>query len=506
MQSLINFALRHKKKFIALLLLGFGGMGGYVLVKRALLAKMSEISDMGKQMESRRRKESELARLKNECTTTITTFLSPLRRQLNRLTDVMPITTQLKELRAKQKGRKATRKEKDEEDVLDDGKLEVLWEDLKVKSLARLIASVYALTLMDLLLRVQLHVAAKTALEEREKSGGEIRVTQKVREQFMFKATDFFVSQGLTTLLQRVEQGIRKATKAWMMGSDSEVTQIQVTQMIDSIRLEIEGAGAKAGDLSASARTWFLLCLIQPDEALAKAREEAGLDAAQAEGLKGLLDETMDMLESPHFAGVLEEALNTIFATLMEDLRTKQFEVKKSDIPATVVAATSTPVEGGGGVVVATAATAPTMENYILAKVIVGIKLYSKHVLSSTEADGEEGDDAVTTDTNRYVSKLEALPALEELSRAIMGLTGDDAMTDLQSEMKNLLPLLASMGGGGGEGGMPGLGGALGGGPGGQPDFAAMMAMLQQQAGAPPTGAGPNPALPAGPATARQIE
>jgi peroxin-3 len=482
-KSVWEFIKYHKKKFIALLLTCALGVGGFFFMKRALLAKLAEVGEIGKMLEQKRRKEMELQRLRGECTSTITTFLSPLRRQLNKLTDVIPITTQLKELRAKQKARKAlSGGKKTEEDVEDEKHLERLWEDLKVYSLARLITSVYALTLMDLLLRVQLHVAAKKALEDREK-GSEAKVTQKVREQFMFKATDFFVSQGLNTLLQRVEKGIRAATKPWMMGTDAEVTRTEIVDMVKNIRREIENS--RAGDdstLSQSAHAWFLSCLIQPDEALARAKEDAGLDAAQAGELKAMLDETMDLLESPHFAAVLEEALNTLFTALLDDLHARQFEGKK-DVTASPRTSPSPPPS------VAPPAS-PRERKYILAKVIVGIKLFAKFVLATNEADADEGDDAVTTESNRYVHKLEALPALEELSRAILALTPDDDQgLEGLGEMKDLLPLLASMGGGGANGtpdlssllpllGGAGAGGVTGAGP---MDRNNLMAMLQQQ-------------------------
>lgn len=490
-KSVWEFVKTHKKKFLALLLTMAFGVGGFYFMKRALLAKLAEVGEIGKALEQKRRKEMELARLRGECTSTIMTFLSPLRKQLNRLTDVIPITTQLKELRAKQKARKAlTGGKKSEEDLEDEKHLEKLWEDLKVFSLARLITSVYALTLMDLLLRVQLHVAAKKALEEREKGATEARVTPKVREQFMFKATDFFVSQGLITLLQRVENGIRAATKSWLMGTDAEVTRTEIVNMVKNIRKEIEHSDLNDTMLSRSAHAWFLSCLIQPDEALARAKEDAGLDTAQADELKSMLDETMDLLESPHFAAVLEEALNTLFTVLLDDLYAKQFEGKKEIV-------SSSPKASHPPTPIISPNSAPIEEKYILAKVIVGIKLFAKFVLATSEADAEEGEDAViTTESNRYVHKLETLPALEELSRAILALTADDVQgLEGLGEMRDLLPLLASMGGGaGGQGANPDLnsllplltgGGLPNPGAGGQPpgtmDRNSMMALLQQQ-------------------------
>lgn len=420
-QSTWEFLKNHKKKLIALIITCALGYGGFLFMKRTLLAKLAEVGEIGKALERKRKKEAELHRLKGECTSTISSFLKPLRKQLNRLTDVVPITNNLKELRARQKAKRPG--QTSEEGQSDEEKIDQLWEDLKVMSMGRMVASVYALTLMDLLLRVQLHVAAKKALEARENNADQNLVTSKVREQFMFKATDFFVSTGLVTLLDRVSGGIRVTSESWMMGSDSKVSKEQIASMFTQIRNKIESPDV-GGQLSSSAHAWFLSCLIQPDEALARAKNDVDLTPSQASELKAMLDETMDLLESPHFAAILEEALTSLFDTVMEDLFSKQL----GDPPS---------------------------EGYILAKVIVGVKLFAKNVLATNEGDSEEADEATTVDANRYVHRLEQLPALEELSRAILNIGSDDtAGLEGLGDMKELLPLLANMLGQGAEGGI----------------------------------------------------
>lgn len=90
-------------------------------------------------------------------------------------------------------------------------------------SLSRLFTSVYSLTLVDLLLTVQLHVAAKTEFADEGKEQSEARVTQKVREAFMLRSTDYFVTKGLNTLLGKINDGIRAGSKEWLMGSEAMV-------------------------------------------------------------------------------------------------------------------------------------------------------------------------------------------------------------------------------------------------------------------------------------------
>jgi len=470
LQAVLAFIARHKKKFIALVLTGALGAGAYWYFKKLLKDSLVQLQQQRTKLKVRQRKEAELARLQDECQTTILTFLPPLRRQLNRLTDPRPVTMQLKELRAKQKQRARDQWSKDDEALMDR-----LWEDLKILSLARLAASVYSLTLMDLLLRVQLHVAARVDIEE----GSEI-VNQQVREQFMLKAVDFFVGKGLNTLLERVTSGIRQATKVWAMGTEATVTRAEIMDMVNNIRKEVEDAGGSNGataGLSRNAHAWFLKCIIQPDEALARAKSDAGLSGVHATGLKAMLDETMDLLESPHFAQVLELALSRIFTVLLDELYARQFEGvrKPAAVAATAAAATVTPVHAGA------AAPAPAHERFILAKVIVGMKLVASDVLATGESDDAVDDAKPEADAapaaaaaaaaaassassssssgaaaNKYVRELEALPALQDFCKTVIGLGDDegDGMDGIGAEdMKALSGLLAALGGGGAAGG-----------------------------------------------------
>ncbi|KAH9251949.1 hypothetical protein BASA81_010153 [Batrachochytrium salamandrivorans] len=431
-----EFVKNHKKKFIFLFSLLGLGVGGFYLMKRALMQKLQEFGEMGKKMEQRKRKENELVRIQPEITAAVVTFLPPLRKQVNRLTDVVPITTKLRDLRGKQKSSKAPASEQDLAEAA------TLWEDLKVHSLARMMGSIYSLTLLDLLLRVELHVAAKRGLD------GQSPTSAPVRQELMLKSTEYVVSTGVERLLELCGRQIRDSTKPWLMGTEAEVTKDEIVRVLNQTRKEIEKD------------SWYLPTTVAQE----------GGNRLEGE-LKSLMDETYDLLESPNFANVLGQALDLMFDSLFEDLfASKQLEEKN--------------------------------QRYILAKVIVGIKLFSKQILATSananggDADGEEevsvavGSAATTADgvilpeapMNRYVKRLESMPALEELSRAILGLgpAGEDAgaggeLDFLGDSMKDLLPLLQQMSGAGGEGGAP--------------DLASLLPLLQ--GGMPPAAAPP---------------
>ena len=358
-----DFVVRHKRKFIALAVVGAVGTAGAYYAKKTMFnfleQQMKEAVKGLEEMKENQTRETELNKLRAECSDMVIEFLPPLRKELNRLTDPKAVTLKLKDLRKRisQSGRAPTEAEEAE--------MHRLWEELKVLSITRLIASIYALALLDLLLRVQSHVvtrnyvdemselrkarsaalreraverqraspapqdveAATAAMEADEEGLPPLRperITEDLREKYMFTSTHHLQFQGLSKLVERVREGCRRATKDWHMGTDAQVSRQEIIDMVNRIREETEGTddedheevvhaeGDAAEDadckrpLSRSAHEWFLSCIVQPDEALARARVEARLSPQATDAFKAMLEESMDFLESPYFAGVLE--------------------------------------------------------------------------------------------------------------------------------------------------------------------------------------------------------
>ena len=126
--------------------------------------RFRRVEELGKQfqdtMVEQQLREGELERVRSECTDTVLTFVPPLRKQLNKCTDPRPVTLKLKERRTRSKsssGGGAAEKPEGESPITE------LWDELKVISLTRLIASVYGLVLLDLLLRLQARVLLSAA-------------------------------------------------------------------------------------------------------------------------------------------------------------------------------------------------------------------------------------------------------------------------------------------------------------------------------------------------------
>ena len=145
-------------------------------------------------------------------------------------------------------------------------------------------------------------------------------ISPAVRERFLFVASHQLVSSGLGGLVERIRSGVATASKDWKMGTDAAVPRGEVLEMIRSIRREVErgssmessSAAASVTDdegaptLSEDATGWLLKCfLAEGGGALQAAAAESGsstpLGCDEVETVKAMVDEVLDMMESPNF-------------------------------------------------------------------------------------------------------------------------------------------------------------------------------------------------------------
>lgn len=539
LQRTWDFLKWHKKKFIALGTVTAVGVGGYYYAKRMVLDSMRQVEELGrglqeKMMETQYR-ESELARVRKECSSMILTFVPPLRGMVKKLTDPKPVTERLKAVRLRRKNEGGTPTAQDEEEVMQ------LWDELKVVSLARLIVSVYALGLLNCVLRIQLHILGRYAFEEaisqrraEAKAEAEARklnqpavengptgdqgeddgsassgssdestglVSQRLRESFLFSGSDHFMNSGngMEVMLRHVQNAIQQATVEWNMGTDATVNRWDILNMIDKIRSQIEGCGEPKDGLRLSAQTrqWIVKCLVPEDEEgiLGPDRE---LSPEQNAILRDMLEETLDMIESPNFALAAEQTFDRLFDVLHKVIQNRPFEVyrrvKKEQIGDSNKAEED-----------------DEEDRFSLTKIIVNLKVASGHVLEegSTRAPGSptdgfaSGDEMPSAPRSDFQQSLSDIPALDDLCNAVFqqGTDADSSLDDLglgalglgEDDLGSLASLLGGLGGMddgneaelmklltqsfmGGNGGGLGSGGP--GGPGGIDD-AQMMQMLQ---------------------------
>uniref|UniRef100_A0A6S7ZCT1 Peroxin-3 n=1 Tax=Aplanochytrium stocchinoi TaxID=215587 RepID=A0A6S7ZCT1_9STRA len=522
------FIKRHKKKFFALGTISALGVFGYYYAKRMVRDGMRQVEEIGrdlqKQMMEQQQRQDELSRIRGECARMVVTFVPPIRSIVKEYTDPKPVTERLKAYR--QKAHPQT----------DDGSMETLWEELKIVSLARLFGSIYALCLLNAVLKIQMHVMARIAFAEQvearkarqskdtNNSNGAMiddadvantrttKVTREVRERFLFLGSDHLMNrgEGMKILLKRVSDAIRIASKDWLMGTDATVTRAQILELISSIRVHVEKGNESAEvdmdevtvtspgqiSLSPSARQWIIHSLIPEDESqlLSPDRE---LDEQQNAILQDMLNETMDMIESPIFAQVAEQSFECVFAVLNDELKVHKFKAvakkNKKEAQSTALATDGKTdvkenVTGSESVSSNQDANAKATvelldddadedepEQYLLTKVIVALL---KQVAGETLAD-DKGDNNL----NKYVSSLKDVSSADTLCEMVFQQGVEDNTSNPfgglgdfgigEEDMKALTGLLGGLGGAGGddelmkllggEGGLMSLLGGMGG-------------------------------------------
>jgi len=422
--GLWSFVTRHKKKFITLTVVGGLGVSGYYYAKRLVMDGMRQVEELGrdlqeKMMESQNR-ESEKVRLNTEGNEMLPSFLPPLKKALRLLTDPKEVTEKLKKIRQQL----ALGGTSDEDVVLH-------WNELKVLSIGRLIAAVYGLGLLNGMLKIQLHVLGRFAFEEaangrrsKLRSKEELVkpvVDRAVREKFLFASGDHFMGEGMKLLVDRVKLNIDSVSSDWVMGTDSTISRVDIVNKLDVFRGSLEGkTGYQGLPLSSSAHQLFVSCLVPKDET-AMMKPDPEFSKEQNEVLVEMLQETLDMFESPVFTQVLSDSFSQLFDVLTRDVQCFEFSADS--------------------------------EEYLLTKVIVALKSMSERLFDEP--------------SNEYFKALSNVPSLDAMCVAIFeqgnvdesDFGGLDSLGIGQEDLKSLAGLL----GGGGEGDLMKLLGSLGG-------------------------------------------
>ena len=269
-----------------------------------------------------------LARCRIETSRAMVDFLPTLKKAVAKETDVTKQTDELKLLRLKKKELFAnehnpTRDEcdnpvtdgEDERSVVADREFE-LWNEIKVKSVTRLLTTVYAHTLVFLVLTVQVNLlGGRLFREEQEGAPQDPPATDKYREshQIVLSRTyHHLFTTGIPVLAGSIRQKVQQITNAHdVLRSDVKLDDI--TSWIGSIREAIESR--VDADLQSP-----LLKFVIPQES-----SETDGATNMDELAKYILDETYDLLESPTFTRAERQCLDATFDQLQAKVLGKLF-------------------------------------------------------------------------------------------------------------------------------------------------------------------------------------
>ena len=261
-------------------------------------------------------------------------------------------------------------------------------------------------------------------------------------------ASDHLINsgEGMEHLVNRIASAIRTTTKDWLMGTDATITRSELLDKIHEIRAAVE-TGTESKE-SESLRTWLTSCIIPEDESQV-INDDRELSEEQNALLREMLNETMDMVESPLFTQAVEESLVCTFSVLTRDLQLRSFAaVPKSSTPQEAGASAGEgPKEQSAGAESGVEILEESSEEkFMLTKLIVTLL---KQVANDVfKLDGQ---------ANAYTSGLNSVKSAEELCQAIFNQGVEtanplDALGDMGfggEDMQALTKLLSGLGGGG---------------------------------------------------------
>mmetsp|Transcript_14601 Transcript_14601/g.21525 ORF Transcript_14601/g.21525 Transcript_14601/m.21525 type:complete len:400 (+) Transcript_14601:266-1465(+) len=257
-----------------------------------------------------------ILRCQEEAVNALGDFLPTLRRCIEELTDTSKETKSLKELRTAEVNENRRLKEQE------------LWRTIKIKAFAQLIATAYAHNILFLVLTVQVHLLGGKLLEE-QLSGRDTSSSfgadslasdrmasyQESHRIVLSRTYEYFFGQGLKLLVDSTVRAVEFTLEDWDVTHPSSIntTKEMVHQAIADICKKLEERGGRS-----SRRAMSILRFLQPPE--------HGFDSSVTDDLaNSILDETLDLIESPVFQDAQRDCHSSVLKLMCEHSWSKIF-------------------------------------------------------------------------------------------------------------------------------------------------------------------------------------
>ncbi|KAF1983419.1 peroxin 3 [Aulographum hederae CBS 113979] len=222
-----------------------------------------------------------------------------------------------------------------------------LWNDMKISSIARAFTLIYTLALLSLLTRIQLnllgrrnYLASVVSLASPSHQGPGINLENNDDDNFEHAyGNDFdtnrkylsfswwLLHKGCKDIMEKVVAAVTEVFGAENVRDD--ITLERLSHLTVSVRKKIEGAT----DADRKQQQKWLSYLLPPPTQEGFVLRESGMSSSEeltstSPPLRRLLDETSDLISSPHFSHVLTLLLDSAFSLLIESkLSTLAFKV-----------------------------------------------------------------------------------------------------------------------------------------------------------------------------------
>lgn len=244
-----------------------------------------------------RQRRQQIAKCRKEVITTTSSFLNTLKHRLDSLTDISRETKLLKQLRSGQ---------------VEDGSQQDLWDTIKVASITKMLATAYAHTILALVLNVQIHLLGGKIFREKvlkEMEDDEADFIEKeddnkenYHQQVLVYTLEYFFDEGLNALVQDLQAKVEKHFEAYqVMNEDSRSVKVINLQEFDDALSKVNSDFEQVS---------FIQYICEFDGNASK---------ASMQELQFILDETLDIMDSPDFEIAKEELLEKTMKGLHDE-------------------------------------------------------------------------------------------------------------------------------------------------------------------------------------------
>jgi len=354
LETIKTFVQNNRKKIV----ITGGIFGGVYLIGRFAKGKLVELQQtMALDQITRENIKKRYQRNQFDCLTTTANFLPILLEEISSTYNVEIITAKLQHT----KNTSAQINPEDpEQDIEKIQKLEKktkreLWEELKIMSFTRLIASVYIINLISLFTYLQINLIGRyvyidsvitlnhnktestTSTSEREKALSDDS-TQGLSTEIQAKYLAFsyyLIHVGWKELAEKVREETEKEIGPLLL--NGKITFENLIEIFNKIRMNVEGTAKlptkskKYKDLNKDLNmTRYIINNEKYDnEILATVTNDTKV--VIDDKLKNLLNETRDILESEDFSAVLSSCLNDSFESLFMILKPTFIDTQNMD-------------------------------------------------------------------------------------------------------------------------------------------------------------------------------
>ncbi len=261
---------------------------------------------------------SRMDRCRLEASRAMMDFLPTLKKAITKETDITAEMEELKSIRAQKKesgGAEPSGNIREREGDL--------WNSIKNKSITRLVTTIYAHTIVFLVLTVQVNLLGGRLLREEQReeesqeqasslsSDGSDRYRSS-HKTVLAKTYHHLFSKGIPSLVEAIANASSDVLQNWDVLGGDDVSLDDVSAWMEKMRDSIE---KRQHEGNSSALVQFII----PDDV------EQSRDESMDELARYILDETYDLLESPTYAHAERLCLNITFMSLREDGYAKLF-------------------------------------------------------------------------------------------------------------------------------------------------------------------------------------